>query len=79
MGREATKSYKKTKEDLVITKKTDLKKIQEKYLSNTDVLLSAKTVKLNHRIYLDLNYDSEVLGKNKTAKVEYARDSLGLA
>ena len=79
MENKIKKSYKKTKEGLLVTKKSDLKKIQQKFLSNTDVLLSAKTVRLNNLMFLDLNYDSEVLGKNKTAKVEYARDSLGLA
>ena len=78
MARESTKNFKKSIENVVIVKKTDLKKIQEKYLSNTDVLLSAKTVKLNGKVFLDLNYDSEVLGKNKSAKVEYARDSIGI-
>lgn len=79
MEKKIKKSYKKTKEGLLVTKKSDLKKIQQKFLSNTDVLLSAKTVRLNNLMFLDLNYDSEVLGKNKTAKVDYARDSLELA
>lgn len=91
MGREVIKNYAKSTIGTVVKSKEKLKKIESDLLSNTDELLSAEIIcdtkevanspehgKRVSKIFLLLKYNSESLGPNKTARVEYSRDKYGI-